>query len=189
MASNTGGAATNKDGGVDFEGLCNGTTERYYSFKLISLDGVTSMKEALDKLVTWLMNILVLLAHSKTIESFYIGKTSTRKIKACATLDPMDKTTMFKRYISATWQRHSKTKDGMVVFTIITKSIANSLGFQDAEECAWAIEEKLQKRFADDGRLENSTTKYSPGPPAKEADAYPLYLAYKYLPARRCAIL
>lgn len=119
-----------------------------------------------------------------------------KKGKKYLFLNPMDEDTMKKDHINATWRRHKRArKDGMVVVTVITNQVVHCMKYHethrrksledyqqrrpDAENLALDIEKALQERFRDDPRLDHGD-EYTPGPSAEHAEAFPLYIAFRY---------
>lgn len=124
---------SSKEGKVEYKDLCSGR-RKGYSFKPKDLSGVNK-KKIVAKIQKHIIKILEELQNAREIQKFYIGKTSTRKCKKADKLDPMNKKTLKKTHILRTWCRHKKERgyDGMVVVAVITKELAEALGFKDGQ--------------------------------------------------------
>lgn len=182
---------------VDFDDLCSGKVEKGYSFNLTSLNGVTTTDEAVKNVDKQITDTLAALQKVKTIDSetVYIGKTSTKKMQRCDALDPMDENTMEKSVIGIRYQAHMRDgRDVMILVTVVTQTVAEALKFTDdpagtdpdkfksaALKCALEIEDKIQRKR----ELRDPDAPYHEGSKAKEAEAYPLYVAFKYQTSRR----
>ena len=178
-----------------FLGLLSG--QKGYAFNLVSLIGVTEKKEAITIVKQQITDTLARIQDHKTIETpYYIGITSTEALQR-KDLHPMDETTMKKDVISKRWQDHKgKGNDGIVIVTVITQVFAKAMGFKDnpkesdekkrknpksaALKCALHLEEELQKQL----ELRKESDPHHPGSTSKYTEAYPLYVAFKYLRPR-----
>lgn len=126
-------------------------------------------------------------------------KTSGKN--SATTINHKDKNTMAKDHICSRWEDHMRNrKDGMVVVTVITEEIAKQFGQipeydrkypkrrktgspkSNTLKCALYIESELQRYYQthNNGYKLEHTGGYHPGPYAKDATAFPLYIAFTY---------
>lgn len=160
----TGGIKEKNEACIDFQQLCKGQ-EKGYNFNVTSLEGITSKDVAVKKIIKQIDNTLADLQNGpKTLESFYVGKTSTRGMgqkgrpkkgeksseNKYGNINPMDKETMYKTWICVRWGLHKQTgKDGMVIAAVITTEIAEAMGFRDdTDDDVKEKENKKQKSAA-----------------------------------------
>ena len=162
------------------------TNEPTYEFDVINLrqKRITSFQTAVNAIERQIKKVLQeeeSEMHRK-IDLFSIGKTNANKTAKADFLDPLDENTFTKKGISNRWRAHKDTdygKDGMVVVAIITDDVADTLDYDDAEDCALDIEEELQDRFYSDDRLIHEN--FHEGARVENpADGYPLYITYAF---------
>ena len=160
--------------------------EPTYEFDVVNLrtKKITSFRTAVNAIERRIKKVLQEEEFKMNLEikRFSIGKTYTHKIKKAYILDPLDENTFTKKGISDRWRVHRETdygKDGMVVVAIITDDVADTLDYDDAEDCALNIERKLQDQFKSDKRLIHED--YHQGARVEyPADGYPLYITYAF---------
>ena len=183
-------SATSTRGGVDYDLLRTGDPHFiYYSFNITNLEGAENLKDAVDIVYRKICDVLsdMYIGTGKRIGQFYIGKTFTHKHKK-RVFNPLDPNTFRKEGISSRWRTHKEKsygKNGMVVVAVVTHPVAVRLGYADTQKCALKIEEELQKRFRNDGRLANDKTYHEGSKEQKGAIGYPLYVAFSLLEERQ----
>ena len=162
------------------------TDEPTYEFDVVNLrtTRMTTFRTVVNAIERQIKKILQEKESEMDLEIhlFSIGKTSAHVNATADFLDPLDEDTVNKKHIGNRWREHRETeygKDGMVVVAIITDDVADTLDYDDAEDCALDIEEELQKRFSSDKRLIHE--EYHQGARVKNpADGYPLYITYAF---------
>ena len=163
------------------------TNEPTYEFDVVNLrtKRITTFRTAVNAIERQIKKVLQeeeSEMHRK-IDLFSIGKTNANATAKADFLDPLDEDTFTKKGISNRWRAHKDTdygKDGMVVVAIITDDVADTLDYDDAEDCALDIEEELQDRFySDDDRLIHE--EYHEGARVENpADGYPIYITFAF---------
>lgn len=121
----------------------------FYSFNLCDLSKARSIRDATDMIFNRIITINDDLYNSTGKNpTLSIGHTYVHKSKFCEKLDPMDPFTFNKRGICIKWENYkteSKTRNGMIVVAVITKTIARRLRLLDVGDCAEVIQGRIMK--------------------------------------------